>query len=97
MTADIRAFRWRSCSPTSRVRPVGGKLTPTACGPPLPRTRALAECLPEAGEGRRATSRILHHPPVTQPVEHLRAGAGPVGCPAPDLVGADVWVLCGEQ
>jgi hypothetical protein len=51
---------------------------------------ALVECFPEAGEGRRAASRVLHHPPVPQPVEHLRLGTGPYSCATPDVVGADV-------
>ena len=40
------------------------------------------ERFPKPGEGRCAPTRILHHPPMSQSVEHLRAGAGPVGCPA---------------
>jgi hypothetical protein len=57
----------------------------------------LANRFPEAGEGVGTARGVLHHPPVPQPVEHLRAGPGPVGGPAPVVGGADVWVVGGQQ
>ena len=56
----------------------------------------LGEAFPEVREGRRAASRILHHPPVAQSIEHFRAGSSSVGRPAPDFVGADVGVFGGQ-
>src|ERR1700692_1126728 len=53
----------------------------------------LPEFPQEVGEAPPAASRILHHPPVSKPVEHLRAGSGPVRCPATELVRADVGAV----
>ncbi|OBB26257.1 hypothetical protein A5792_03910 [Mycolicibacterium peregrinum] len=51
---------------------------------------ASAETVPEAGEGRRATSRVLHHPPMSQSVEYLGACTGPRRGALSNVVGADV-------
>jgi NAD(P)-dependent dehydrogenase (short-subunit alcohol dehydrogenase family) len=46
--------------------------------------RRSIERFPKSGEGRCATSRVLHHPPMSQSVEHFRVGPGALGRPAPD-------------
>ena len=61
------------------------------------RAELLTECLPEAGEGRCAARRVLHHPPVSEPVEVLRLGPGSASGAAADLIGADVGILAGQQ
>src|SRR4051812_20707435 len=58
---------------------------------------ALRDRVPELGQHGGGAWRVLHHPPVTQTVQHLGASAGALGGPAADLVRADVVILGGEN
>ncbi len=64
---------------------------------PVGDARFLGERFPEAGQRRRAASRILDHPPVPQPLEHLSAGSGSVGRPPPRVVRSDIGIFGREQ
>jgi hypothetical protein len=52
--------------------------------PPRKGVRRSIDRVPESGEGCRAASRVLQHPPVPQPVEHFRVGSGSFGRSTPD-------------
>lgn len=91
-----RALPPRDCVPTATTWIVG-RPTRTGRRPAdmnlfrLNRLHALRqsplfERVPEIGEDGPAASRILHHPPVAQPVEHFGAGSRPFRRPAPSLV-----------
>jgi hypothetical protein len=58
----------------------------TECATGLDVTAFLVERIPEVGQRGRAARRVLHHPPVAQPLQHLGVGSCALGRPAPDLV-----------
>jgi len=52
--------------------------------PPRKGVRRSIDRVPESGEGCRAASRVLQHPPVPQPVEHFGLGSGSFSGSTPD-------------
>src|ERR1700737_5461653 len=64
--------------------------------PPWASRRELVQRCPKPGQCRRATRRILQHPPVPQTVQDDGFGPCPARGPAFHLRGTDVVVLGGQ-